>query len=110
MDDERGDDRRSRAVAAYVDNLDGGPPQAHFSFTKRGTADSVSVYAIDEPAHWHLLTYGLSEAWGFELTFRLTKTEEEPPSWAVNLLANLAAYVLSRGHPFGVGHHIDLRG
>jgi hypothetical protein len=30
--------------------------------------------------------------------------------WAVNLLANLAAYVFSSRHPFAAGHHVDLRG
>jgi hypothetical protein len=110
MDDERGDGPGERAIAAHADRADGGQPRAHFSFSKPGTVAGVSVYELDDPAHWHLLTYGLSEAWGFELTFRLARSDDDPPGWAVNLLANLAAYVLSSGHPFAPGHHIDLRG
>jgi hypothetical protein len=110
MDDDRGDGPGERAIAAHADRADGNPPAAHFSFTKPGTVAWVSVYALDQPAHWHLLTYGLSPNWGFELTFRLPKWDDEPPLWAVNLLANLGAYVISSGHPFAPGHHVDLRG
>jgi len=67
------------------------------------------------------VTYGLSEldakesddrdvsGWGFELTLRLAGAAE-PPLWAVDLLANLAAYVWTSGHPFAPGHHLDLGG
>ena len=70
--------------------------------------------------HWHYITYGFTElyekesddadvsGYGFELTFRLKREgEEEPPSWPVNLLQNLARYVFSSGHPFGAGHHMS---
>jgi hypothetical protein len=72
-------------------------------------------------SHWHLVSHGLTElhgkespdryvsGWGFELTFRLAGTEEEP-LWAVDMLANLAAYVWTSGHPFAPGHNVDLRG
>jgi hypothetical protein len=111
MDDDRGDGPGEQAIAAHADRIDGSPPAAHFSFVKPGTVAGVSVYAVDQPAHWHLLTYGLSPDWGFELSFRLPRAEDDdPPAWAVNLLANLGAYVISSGHPFAAGHHIDLRG
>ncbi len=92
----------------------------------------VTAHRIRDPDHWHLVTYGLSaldvwdladdplapgaddfdggpSGWGFELTLRLAGTAEAP-LWAVDLLANLAAYVWGAGHPFAVGHHVDLRG
>jgi suppressor of fused-like protein len=108
------------AIAAHVDLVDGGPPAHHVTLTKPGSVAAVSVYARD--GHWHLVTYGLSEldekvtddrsvsGWGFELTFRLARRDDECPDWAVNLLANLAAYVFSGEHPFAAGHHLDLRG
>lgn len=72
--------------------------------------------------HWHYVTYGFSElydkecgdpdnsGYGFELTFRLKKTEEEPPVWPMNLLENLARYVFSTGNGFAAGHYIDCSG
>lgn len=73
--------------------------------------------------HWHYVTYGFSELYekesddpavsgfGFELTFRLKRGEEEdPPVWPVSLLQNLARYVFSSGNVFGAGHHMDANG
>ena len=73
--------------------------------------------------HWHYVTYGFTElyekesddpevsGYGFELTFRLKRGEEEqPPVWPVNLLQNLARYVFSSGNAFGLGHHMDANG
>lgn len=49
--------------------------------------------------------------YGFELTFRLKRgNEEQPPVWPVSLLQNLARYVFSSGNVFGPGHHIDANG
>jgi hypothetical protein len=82
--------------------------------------ETVSVYRVADPEHWHLVSSGLSELhekespdseWsglGFELTFRIVSEDE--PLWAVNLLANLANYVRTSGHDFAEGHLIDLRG
>lgn len=82
----------------------------------------ISVYRTNrgEP-HWHFVTYGFSDlhektsddpelsGFGFELTFRLRRgDEEEPPAWACDLLQSLARYVFRTGNPFGVGHHIPL--
>ncbi|MCO5166222.1 MAG: suppressor of fused domain protein [Planctomycetes bacterium] len=85
--------------------------------------DGISVYAVDAPRpHWHYVTYGFSElyeketddpatsGYGFELTFRLARTTDEPPRWPLGLLQNLARYVFQSGNVFGAGHHMDLNG
>ncbi|WP_125775814.1 suppressor of fused domain protein [Antribacter gilvus] len=83
--------------------------------------DGVSAYAREMPVpHWHYVTYGFSElsenaeesGWGFELTFRLTRSadETEAPVWPANLLQNLARYVFGSGNGFGQGHYIDANG
>lgn len=119
--------RGAEAIDRYVDERDGGPaahryhPRAPHRFQGRGPLEAVTVHTLADPASWHLVTYGLSElrekespdpdvsGWGFELTFRLAGTGD-PPLWAVDMVTNLAAYVWSSGHPFGPGHHLDLRG
>ncbi len=82
--------------------------------------DGVSIYEAD--AFWHYVSFGLTElyekesedldcsGWGFELTFKLAKTEEEPPVWPVNLMQNLARYVFQSGNVFADGHHLDANG
>lgn len=87
--------------------------------------DGISVYIAEEPIeHWHFVTYGFSElyekesnnldysGYGFELTFRLIKSkdEQEPPSWALNLLQNLARYVFNSGNIFKDGDYLDVNG
>jgi hypothetical protein len=123
--------RRSRGTAAideHVDAADGGPetdrfhPRQSNRFSGRGPIEDVTLHEIEDPHHWHLVTYGLSElhtkesddmdlsGWGFELTFRVDDNAEEKPMWAVDFLASLAAYVWSSHHPFAEGHNLDLRG
>jgi hypothetical protein len=74
--------------------------------------------------HWHMVTYGFSElydkesdqleesGYGFELTFRLAKPEdeEEPPAWALNLLQNMGRYVFNSGNIFRSGDYLDANG
>lgn len=72
--------------------------------------------------HWHYITYGFTElyekesddedvsGYGFELTFRLKKNEDEPPKWPVNLLQNIARYVFQTGNVFAPGHHMNANG
>ncbi|WP_145323616.1 suppressor of fused domain protein [Paenibacillus xylanexedens] len=87
--------------------------------------DGISVYAVDKPMHhWHFVTYGFSElyekemqdssksGYGFELTFRLTRNEEEtePPAWALNLLQNVGRYVFNSGNIFQPGDYMDTNG
>lgn len=86
--------------------------------------DGVEVWKSDRGIpHWHYITYGFTElyekesddpevsGYGFELTFRLKRGEEEqPPAWPVSLLQNLARYVFSSGNVFGPGHHMNANG
>jgi len=122
------------AIDHHVDTADGAPAALRWSprpaHSRSGPAPlaEVTAHRMDEPDHWHLVTYGLSDVdagapdpdgdageggplsgWGFELTLRVEGTDDEP-TWAVEMLTNLAAYVRTSGHPFAHGHHIDLRG
>ncbi|WNS42872.1 suppressor of fused domain protein [Paenibacillus sp. MMS20-IR301] len=87
--------------------------------------NGISAYKAELPyPHWHFVTFGFSElyakestdpeysGYGFELTFRLSRTadEQEPPAWALNLLQNMARYVFSSGNFFASGHHLDANG
>ena len=86
--------------------------------------DGVEVWKSEKGMpHWHYVTYGFTElyekesedletsGYGFELTFRLKReNEEEPPVWPVSLLQNLARYVFSSGNVFGPGHHMNANG
>ena len=90
--------------------------------------DGVSVYWSEQGrAHWHYVSYGLSElfdkesddtevsGFGFELTFRLAaaagSTEaDSPPTWPMSLLQNLARYVFQTGNVLEAGHHLDANG
>lgn len=86
--------------------------------------DGVEIWKSEHGIpHWHYVTYGFSElyekesedpqvsGYGFELTCRLKRGEEQqPPLWPVNLLQNLARYVFSSGHGFAAGHHMNANG
>lgn len=87
--------------------------------------DGISVYKSDlTPAHWHFITYGMSELYtkesnnpkisgfGIEFTFRLVRSaaEENPPTWVLNFLQNLARYVFKTGNVFDVGHRMATNG
>ena len=86
--------------------------------------DGVEVWKSERSVpHWHYVTYGFTElgqkesddpevsGYGFELTFRLKRgDEEQPPIWPINLLQNLARYVFSSGNVFGTGHHMNANG
>lgn len=120
------------AIDRRVDRIDGGPevhryrPRAPHRFRGAGPLRAVTSHRLADPDHFHLVTYGLTElaekqsdnlgrsGWGFELTLRVAAgpptTPGDDPSWAVDLLTNLAAYVWTSGHGFAAGDHIDLRG
>lgn len=83
----------------------------------------ISVYkATRERPHWHLVTYGFSELYdkewedqtrsgfGFELTMRLVRENDDPPIWAVGLLQKIAAYVLKSGRSFAAAHKMRVGG
>ena len=86
--------------------------------------DGVEVWKSEKGVpHWHYVTYGFTElyekesedpevsGYGFELTFRLKRgDEEQPPVWPISLLQNLARYVFSSGNVFGPGHHMSCNG
>ena len=87
--------------------------------------DGISAYKRLEPTpHWHYVSYGLSElydktstdpnisGYGLELTFRLAcaHDEEEPPTWPMNLMQNLARYVFQTGNDFIPGQWGNLNG
>jgi hypothetical protein len=84
--------------------------------------DGISCYPRDD--HWHLVSYGMSElytkesddpdysGWGFEFTIRVARAagDDEPPTWAMSLLQNLARHVFSVENPFVSGSHIKMNG
>ncbi len=87
--------------------------------------DGISAYPVDGLVpHWHFVTYGLTELYekespraevsgfGFELTFRLAREQDEvgPPAFALSFLQNLARCVFDSGQPFSSGHTMDLNG
>jgi suppressor of fused-like protein len=76
------------------------------------------------PEHWHFVSFGLSDLYGdgrihvidsspdpvsghgFELTLRLVKTSDNPPSWPANLMQSLAKYVFNSKNRICPGDHI----
>lgn len=119
------------AITAAADALHPGQEPMHWGTVVRwrlggpDPLDGVSAYRADgPPAHWHYVTYGLTElydkesedpaesGWGFELTFRLRRAaaDTEAPMWAVSMLQNLARYVFESGNVLAAGDHIDMNG
>jgi hypothetical protein len=108
------------------------PGQTPHQFTSKTAYDlggtsplpAISVYAGDRPAHWHYVTYGLTElfeksspredvsGFGFELTFKLPRAPDEaqPPVWPLQLLQGIGGYLLEHGGAFDAGHVVDLDG
>lgn len=92
--------------------------------------DYISIYVnpgnpeLNIPQHWHYVSFGLSDLYGdgrihvmdsspdpvsghgFELTLRLVKTSENPPSWPANLMQSLAKYVFTSKNRICPGDHI----
>ena len=82
--------------------------------------DGISIF--DAGDHYHIVTYGFSSLYydiesldadfsgfGFELTIRLLKSENEP-YWAMNMLQNIARYVFKSGKWFESGHYMPANG
>lgn len=86
--------------------------------------DQIAIFKSDKGVpHWHYVTFGFSELYekesenkeysgfGFELTFRLKRGNEEiPPVWVANFLQNLARYVFQSGNCFDKNQHMDING
>jgi len=101
-------------------------PPLHYMIGGEDPLDGVSIYDSEKQEfHRHLISYGMSELyyneeaaggefskWGFEFTFRLKPFEEdgEDPTWVVNLMNNLARYVIKSGKWFEEFHVIPANG
>ncbi|MGI8537581.1 MAG: suppressor of fused domain protein [Mycobacteriales bacterium] len=120
---------RSAIDGALSDFYGDTEPACHWGTVKRRwrsgarePLDGISVYRRSEPvAHWHYVSYGLSElyakesefpkvsGWGFELTARLRRRDETtPPVFMADLLQDLARYVCDTGNVLASGHSMDL--
>lgn len=115
-----------KAIAAALEAVYPGAEPAHWGTVQRYSEggrdplDGVSAYAVEDPPHWHYVTFGFSElhaktsknleesGWGFELSFRLKRGRQESkaPLWPVPMLQNLARYVFNNHRPFEDGHYI----
>lgn len=92
-------------------------PPAAFSTNLQGCS------AYPALGHWHYITYGLSElytpeadddpewsGWGFELTMRVARgDEDQPPGWPFTMLNQLANFINGQGVLVEDGHRMDLR-
>ena len=101
-------------------------PPVHYMVGGEDPLDGVSIYDSQKDMfHRHLVSYGMSELyyneeaaggefskWGFEFTFRLKPFDEDgdDPTWVVNLMNNLARYVIKSGKWFEEYHVIQSNG
>ena len=101
-------------------------PPLHYMVGGEDPLDGVSIYDSQKDMfHRHLVSYGMSELyyneeaaggefskWGFEFTFRLKPFDEDgdDPTWVVNLMNNLARYVIKSGKWFEEYHVIPANG
>ncbi|NDV96279.1 suppressor of fused domain protein [Dysgonomonas sp. 521] len=101
-------------------------PPLHYMVGGTDPLDGVSIYDAEKQEHHrHLVSYGMSELyyneeaaggefskWGFEFTFRLKPFAEDgnDPTWVVNLMNNLARYVIKSGKWFEEYHVIPANG
>src|SRR5688500_18085555 len=89
--------------------------------------DGLSIYERkNQTNHFHIVSYGFSNLyydeecagqefsnWGFELTFRIKKINNEVASdqiWALNLMQNLAKYVFNSNELLDECHTINAKG
>ena len=98
----------------------------HYAAGGTDPIDGASIYdSENQEAHRHIVSYGMSElyynpekaggefsAWGFEFTFRIKPFEgdENDPLWAVQIMNNLARYVLKSGRWFEENQFIPANG
>ncbi len=102
--------------------------QSAYDLQGEAPLPAITVWEGRAPAHWHYVTYGLSElfekssanpklsGFGYELTFRLPRADtggesaDGPPTWPLQLLQGVAHYVMSGHADLDTGHVIDLGG
>ena len=114
------------AIDSVLDKLYSGQEPKHYGTTIKymlGGPDPIDGISIfDAGDHYHIVTYGFSSLYyddeslnddfsgfGFELTMRLPKSEDEP-YWAMNMLQNIARYVFKSGKWFESGHYMPAHG
>jgi hypothetical protein len=114
--------RKTRLAGTAIGPIVGGRRPLHWGagtqLPGQGGLWSVSAYGLDD--HWFLITYGLSElftkdtddpevsGWGEELTMWVLRNGDEPPVWAVRLLARLGELVYQRATPFLPGGRLEI--
>lgn len=116
-------DQALASIYGSMDPLVHYPARLHAMLGGDDYIQGISVYLRDAPEpHYHYVTYGFTELYekewndaelsgfGFELTFRLKKYEDEPPTWPISLLQNLGRYVYRSGNGFDEGHYLDCQG
>lgn len=88
--------------------------------------DGASIYdSNNQEFHRHIISYGMSELyydeeaaggafskWGFEFTFRLKPFEDDKtdPTWAIQIMNNLARYVFNTRKWFEENHFVPANG
>jgi hypothetical protein len=90
-------------------------PGLHLGSGLQGTS------AFDAGNHWHYVSYGLTElweknpdadpqvsGWGYELTLRVVKNGDEPPSWPFTMLERIARHTHAENHRFLVGDRVEI--
>lgn len=98
----------------------------HFMAGGTDPIDGASVYdATRQEPHLHLISYGMSNlyhdpesagaefsGWGFEFTIRLKPYpgDNGDPLWSVNVMNNLARYVIGSNRWFEPNHFVPANG
>jgi suppressor of fused-like protein len=111
------------ALDEALARLSPGTPHRFDVHETEGDPPLESIAALAREGHWLYVTYGLTElyakssedlahsGYGFELTFRLRRSDEpEPPAWPAALLRTVAQYVVFTGEALAPGHHVDAGG
>ena len=92
------------------------------SDTLPGQDGVYGISAYHSGDFWLYLTFGLTElfekesedpelsGWGFELTMRVPRSGEVPPSWPSAVLGQLGGYVFANASPLAPGHRVDSGG
>jgi hypothetical protein len=114
-DEAPGWDAIDAAVHTVVTDRD--PLHAGFGNLPGQGLYGLSAFRAD--GHWLLVTYGMTDlfdkdsddpqvsGWGYELTMRVPRDAEQPPTWTVQLLEGLCDYTWTHGKPFASGHRAE---